>query len=592
MITFDSLGLSSEILKATKELGFENPTPIQEKTIPVILSTESDIISLAQTGTGKTAAFGLPLIELSDPLSSDVQALVLSPTRELCVQITKDIANYSKYLPDFGVTAVYGGADIGKQTRDLKRQPQLVVGTPGRVLDMIKRRILKVKHIKYLVLDEADEMLNMGFKDDLDAILANTPQEKRTFLFSATMPNEIIRITNNYMSNPVEITAGKKNIGADDVSHEYYVVQAKHRYEALKRLADINPKIYGIVFCRTRKETKEIADKFIGDGYSADALHGDLSQAQRDHVMSRFRSKTIQMLVATDVAARGLDVNDLTHVINYNLPDELELYIHRSGRTGRAGKKGVCISIIHVKDKRKIRDIEKMISKQFTLKEVPNGSEICGKQLFNLIDRMEHTQVNETEIEAYMPEIYKKLEWMSREDLIKRFVSVEFNRFLSYYENAQDLNKVERDDRSDRPDRKGRSDRSDRSDNLDRGNKERKRSRDANFSRFFINLGIKQGLNPARLMGLINEQTRSKNIEIGRIDIMKKFSFFEVENSFEKSILDSFLGGKPAIFEGTKVAVEISKPESKPKPRLKPDFPAKDFKKSRSGGAARKRKSY
>lgn len=572
MNTFDSLGLSSEILKAITEIGFEIPTPIQEKTIPVLLGSKSDIISLAQTGTGKTAAFGLPLIELSDPLSLDVQALVLSPTRELCVQITKDIANYSKYLNDYHVTAVYGGADIGKQTRDLKRNPQIVVGTPGRVLDMIKRRILKVQHIKYLVLDEADEMLNMGFKDELDAILLNTPKDKRTFLFSATMPDDIIKIADNYMKNPVEITAGKKNIGADDVSHEYYVVQAKDRYEALKRLADMNPKIYGIVFCRTRKETKEIADKLIGDGYNADALHGDLSQAQRDFVMNRFRSKTVQMLVATDVAARGLDVNDLTHVINYNLPDELELYIHRSGRTGRAGKKGVCLSIIHIRDKRKIRDIEKMLSKKFELKEVPNGYEICGKQLFNLIDRMENTEVNEAEIEAYMPEIYKKLDWMSREDLIKRFVSVEFNRFLSYYENSRDLNKVESGGRSERS---GRADR------------EKRRSGNGEFSRFFINLGIKQGLNPARLMGLINEQTRSKDMEIGRIEIMKKFSFFEVEKSFENSILSSFNKGKPAIFEGNRVGVEISKPI--PKVRLKPDFPAKDFKKSKKG---RKRKGY
>ena len=572
MNTFDSLGLSSEILKAITEIGFEIPTPIQEKTIPVLLGSKSDIISLAQTGTGKTAAFGLPLIELSDPLSLDVQALVLSPTRELCVQITKDIANYSKYLNDYHVTAVYGGADIGKQTRDLKRNPQIVVGTPGRVLDMIKRRILKVQHIKYLVLDEADEMLNMGFKDELDAILLNTPKDKRTFLFSATMPDDIIKIADNYMKNPVEITAGKKNIGADDVSHEYYVVQAKDRYEALKRLADMNPKIYGIVFCRTRKETKEIADKLIGDGYNADALHGDLSQAQRDFVMNRFRSKTVQMLVATDVAARGLDVNDLTHVINYNLPDELELYIHRSGRTGRAGKKGVCLSIIHIRDKRKIRDIEKMLSKKFELKEVPNGYEICGKQLFNLIDRMENTEVNEAEIEAYMPEIYKKLDWLSREDLIKRFVSVEFNRFLSYYENSRDLNKVESGGRSERS---GRADR------------EKRRSGNGEFSRFFINMGIKQGLNPARLMGLINEQTRSKDMEIGRIEIMKKFSFFEVEKSFENSILSSFNKGKPAIFEGNRVGVEISKPI--PKVRLKPDFPAKDFKKSKKG---RKRKGY
>jgi ATP-dependent RNA helicase DeaD len=572
MDSFEFLGLSSEILKGINELGFEKPTPIQAKTIPVILGDDKDIISLAQTGTGKTAAFGLPLIEMSDPLSDDVQTIVLSPTRELCVQIAKDIENYAKHLPDFRVVAVYGGADIIKQSKELKKNPQMVVGTPGRMLDMIRRRILKVKHIRYLVLDEADEMLNMGFKDELDGILKDTPKNKRTFLFSATMPDEIVKISNNYMTDPVEITAGRKNVGAEDVSHEYYVVQAKDRYEALKRVADMNPKIYGIVFCRTRRETKEVADKLINDGYNADALHGDLSQAQRDHVMSRFRAKTMQMLVATDVAARGLDVNDLTHVINYNLPDELEAYIHRSGRTGRAGKKGICISIIHSRDKRKIKDIEKITNKSFAKKDVPNGREICGKQLFNLIDRMENTVVNEAEIEGYMPEIYKKLEWLSREDLIKRFVSVEFNRFLSYYENAADLNKIDRDDRADKK---------------TKGDRERRRSKEADYSRFFINLGVKQGLNPARLMGLINEQTRTRDIVIGRIDIMKKFSFFEVENSFEKTILDAFSKGKAAIFEGVKVAVEISKPE--PKPRLKPDFPSKSKKKSKGG---RKKKNY
>ncbi|RLD83641.1 MAG: ATP-dependent helicase, partial [Bacteroidetes bacterium] len=440
MITFKETELNPEILKALDELGFVNPTPIQEKTIPHLLSSERDLVGFAQTGTGKTAAFGLPIIHQIDTKSKNVQAIILSPTRELCVQIAQDITNYAKYTKGLNVVAVYGGTSIDTQIRSLKKGAQIVVGTPGRTLDLIKRKKLKLSTVEYLVLDEADEMLTMGFKDDLDAILEGTPAEKQTLLFSATMPKEIANIAKKYMKDSVEISAGKKNIGAENVNHIYYMVNARDRYLALKRIADINPKIYGIVFCRTRRETKEVAEKLMGDGYNADALHGDLSQAQRDYVMSRFRTKKLQLLVATDVAARGLDVTDLTHIINYNLPDDLEVYIHRSGRTGRAGKKGISISIIHSRETGKIRMIQKKVGKTFEHIPVPSGKEICGKQLYNLIDKVEKIEVDESQIEQFLPEIYKKLDWLSREELIKHFVSAEFNRFLAYYKNAPDLN--------------------------------------------------------------------------------------------------------------------------------------------------------
>ncbi len=537
MSTFQELGLKPELLKIIEEMGFVHPTPIQDKIIPVILDSKKDLIGLAQTGTGKTAAFGLPIIHLSDEKSKQVQSLILCPTRAFCLQVAYYLKTYSKYIKNYNVVSVYGGASIEPQVNAIKKGCQIVVGTPGRTLDLIKRKVLKIKSIRWMVLDEADEMLNMGFKEELDAILEQTPAEKETLLFSATMPKEIRRIAEKYMNDPEEVLVGKKNTGAENVKHEFYIVQAKDRYEALKRIADINPNIYSIVFCRTRRETKEVADKLISDGYSADALHGDLSQPQRDNVMNRFRIKHLQILVATDVAARGLDVNDLTHVINYNLPDELEAYIHRSGRTGRAGKSGVSIAICHSREVNKIKRLEQLSGKKFVKKLVPGGKDICEKQLFNLIDKVEKIEVDNTQIEQYLPVIYKKLDWLSREDLIKHFVSVEFNRFLAYYKGARDLNISIKSTK----------------DTIKKG-------KAAGFSRFFISVGSKSNLTVPRLIGLINDATQKRNIEIGKIDIMKKFSFFEIDSTYEAEILKAF---KNVKYDGGKVSVEISKPDTK-----------------------------
>jgi len=467
-----------------------------------------------------------------------VQTIVLCPTRELCMQITGDMEKYSKYVRGFKTVAVYGGADIRNQIKALKSGCQVVVGTPGRVMDLINREVLKLAFIKWLVLDEADEMLNMGFKDDLDVILAETPKEKRTFLFSATMPGEIAAIARKYMNKPEEISVGNRSQGADNVRHEFYTVHAKDRYSALKRIADIYPSIYGIVFCRTRAITKEVADKLMNDGYNADALHGDLSQAQRDFVMNRFRIKQLQLLVATDVAARGLDVNDLTHIINYDLPDDNEVYIHRTGRTARAGKSGVAISIIHSRETKKIRDIEHMLNKRFEQKKVPTGVEICEKQLFNLVDRVEKVAVDEAQIEQYLPVILKKLDWLSREDLIKHFVSEEFNRILAYYKNTPDLNVAHPEDDRDR----------------------KRGAPKGQFMTLQINAGYKDGLNPPRLIGLINEQTRNRNIAVGRIEIGQRSSYFEIEKQSWEEVLKAFQDAK---FEGIKVRVEISATEPK-----------------------------
>ncbi len=551
-MTFKETGLQEVITRATDELGFTEPTPIQERIIPAIINSDNDLIALAQTGTGKTAAFGLPVIQLTDMESEKIQTIVLCPTRELCMQITGDMKKFSKFVSGFRTVAVYGGADIRAQIKALKNGCQVVVGTPGRVMDLIKREVLQLQHIRFLVLDEADEMLNMGFKEDLDVILAETPKKKRTFLFSATMPDEIAAIARKYMNSPEEISVGKVNQGAENVRHEYYTVQAKDRYAALKRIADIYPNIYGIVFCRTRQITKEVADKLMADGYNADALHGDLSQAQRDYVMNRFRVKQLQLLVATDVAARGLDVNDLSHIINYDLPDDNEVYIHRTGRTARAGKSGVAISIIHSRETRKMRDIERLLNKRFEQKAVPTGTEICEKQLFNLIDRMENVEVDEAQIEPFMPQIYKKLEWLSREDLIKRFASVEFNRFLSYYKNARDLNVAHPE-------------------------KERQKIPQDQFVTFKINVGFQDGINPPRLIGFINEQTRTRDIEVGRIEIGHSNSFFEVDKNFSDLVSKSF---RDAYFEGVKVIVKASenRPKDRPKFRAndKPKFSAGD----------------
>ncbi|MCE4563557.1 DEAD/DEAH box helicase [Maribellus sp. CM-23] len=555
MSLFESMGLRSEILSAIQDLGFIEPTPIQEKAVPFLLESDQDMVALAQTGTGKTAAFGLPIIQQIDTNIKAPQALILSPTRELAMQIANDLSNFSKNLGKINIAVLYGGADIRKQITALEKGAQVVVGTPGRTLDLIKRGKLRVNEIQWLVLDEADEMLSMGFKDDLDGILKDTPAEKQTLLFSATMPSEIVSIANTYMSDPYEISVGKKNTGSENVEHHYYLVHAKDRYLALKRVADINPNIYSIIFCRTRMETKEVADKLMQDGYNADALHGDLSQAQRDHVMARFRGKHLQMLVATDVAARGLDVNDLTHVINYNLPDDPEVYIHRSGRTGRAGKKGISITLIHLREKGKLRDVERKIGKKFVKVDVPQGKEICEKQLFNLIDKVEKVEVNDEQIAPFMPVIYKKLSWLDREDLIKHFVSVEFNRFLTYYEGAQDINVDENgyDDRRDR--RNDRKDRKDRQNSTrpERGGKGRRG--DYQYSRFFFSLGKKNGISKRSIIDMINQQMPGKSVEIGSIEVLKGFSFFEVDNRFEKDAIKAF---KNARFRGQKVNIEIA----------------------------------
>ena len=537
MSTFLELDLKEPINKALTDLGYEKPTVIQEKAIPQIISSTDDLKAFAQTGTGKTAAFSLPILQLADEHSKNTQAIILSPTRELAVQIGNNIKEFAKYMPNINVVTVYGGANIEEQIRGLKRGAQIVVGTPGRTVDLINRRALKLGNVQWLVLDEADEMLNMGFKDELDKVLEATPETKQTLLFSATFPKEVEAIARNYMTKPIEVTSGQKNSGTDKVSHEYYLVTERTRYQALKRIADLNPDIYAIIFCRTRRETQEVADHLIKDGYNADALHGELSQGQRDSVMGKFRKKTVQILVATDVAARGLDVNSLTHVINHKLPDQIENYTHRSGRTGRAGKTGISIALVSNKEKGRIGAIERIIKQKFVLGKVPSGKEICQNQLMHLIDKVNAIEVKESEIVEFLPSIYEKLEGLTREELIQKFVSLEFNSFLSYYENAKDLNDLSSRDNS-------------------RGG----RSVDENMTRFFINIGRKDSLNPAKLIGLINDQKITDNIEIGAIDILDTFSFFEIVKKFEEETLSTFSNNQPE-FSGRGVNIEITKKE-------------------------------
>ena len=438
--SFLNFSLKSELLKSIKELGFNSPTPIQSKVIPHLMSSDQDLIASAQTGTGKTAAFGLPLLDLTNTKVTNVQTLILCPTRELCIQITNDLLSYSKYLKNINILSVYGGVKIEKQIKSLKKGPQIVVGTPGRTNDLIRRKKLIIGNIDRLILDEADEMLSMGFKEDLEAIIQQTPKKKQILLFSATMTQKVVGVTKKYMKNSLEIAVARVNRAADNVEHIYYVVKPRDRYEVVKRIADMNPDIYGIVFCRTRRETKDIAIKLMNDHYNADTIHGDLSQSERDDVMRRFRKGQLQLLVATDVAARGLDVEDLTHVINYNLPDDDEIYIHRSGRTGRAGKKGVSIAIINGRNMRKLKDIERTSKISFKKKDVPSGLDICKKRLYALIDKIEKVDVNEDQIEPFLPYIFEKLNWLDREKLIKHFVSTEFNRYLSYYKDSKDVN--------------------------------------------------------------------------------------------------------------------------------------------------------
>ncbi|MEE9406597.1 MAG: DEAD/DEAH box helicase [Polaribacter sp.] len=536
MSTFLELGLKEPINRALTDLGYEKPTVIQEKAIPQIISSTDDLKAFAQTGTGKTAAFSLPILELLDENNGNVQAIILSPTRELAVQIGNNIKDFCKYLPSIKVTTVYGGSSMEDQIRSLKRGSQIVVGTPGRTVDLIKRRALKLGNVQWLVLDEADEMLNMGFKDELDKVLEATPETKQTLLFSATFPREVEAIARNYMTKPVEITSGEKNAGSENVTHEYYSVTERTRYPALKRIADLNPDIYAIIFCRTRRETQEVADNLIRDGYNADCLHGDLSQGQRDSVMGKFRKKTIKILVATDVAARGLDVTELTHVLNHKLPDQIENYTHRSGRTGRAGNKGISCVLVNGKEKGKLRQIERIIKKKFIEGKVPSGKEILQNQLVNLIDKVQNTEVNESEMAEFLPTIFEKLESLDREELIKKFVSLEFNTMLKYYENSKDLNDLSSRENS------------------------RARAIDENMTRFFINIGRKDNLNPGKLIGLINEQNIGDKVEIGSIDILDTFSFFEIDKNFEDKTLEAFAANQPD-FDGRSVNIEITKKE-------------------------------
>ena len=538
VVPFSHTFLKDELLTAIKELGFKKPTPIQEKVIPHLLSSNQDLIASAQTGTGKTAAFGLPLLNLTQVEDLRTQTIILCPTRELCIQITNDLKKYSKYIKGINIVAVYGGASIETQIKGLKKGAHIVIGTPGRTKDLIKRKKLSIINVERVILDEADEMLSMGFKEDLEAILAKTPKIKQTLLFSATMTKNVIAVTKKYMRNALEISVASIKMTAENVTHVLYTVQAKDRYEVIKRVADINPDIYGLVFCRTRRETKEIANKLMNDNYNADTLHGDLSQPQRDEVMGRFRKRQIQLLVATDVAARGLDVVDLTHVINYNLPDDDGIYIHRSGRTGRAGKKGISIAIVHGRETRKINEIENKYGISFAKNLVPNGEEICQKRLFALIDKIETVNVNEKQIEPFLPVIYKKLDWLDREKLIKHFVSAEFNRYLSYYKNAKDINLT------DRP--KGRK----------RGKTSKQARRQTPFEKFYINIGFKNKINPGRLIGLINDCLDSRDAVIGHIEILKKFSFFEIEGKYEAQLVNSIKNKK---FEGIPLLIETAK---------------------------------
>ncbi|MCA0931234.1 DEAD/DEAH box helicase [Lutimonas saemankumensis] len=565
MSVFAKLGLSQAIVDSLTRLGYEQPTEIQKISIPQILGSKKDLKAFAQTGTGKTAAFSLPILEQIDPENKKTQAIILSPTRELAIQIAKNINEFSMNLKGINTLAVYGGANIEEQIRSIKRGIQIVVGTPGRTLDLINRRVLNLKTIQWLVLDEADEMLNMGFKEELDGILEGTPSNKQTLLFSATFPKEVEAIARNYMKDPVEMSAGQKNVGADSVEHQFFQVTERNRYPALKRIADLNPDIYSIVFCRTRRETKDIAEKLIKDGYNADALHGDLSQAQRDMVMQKFRDKNLQILVATDVAARGLDVNNLTHVINFKLPDQTENYTHRSGRTGRAGRKGISIAIITAKERNKLKPIERKIKKNFVQKLVPNGKEICESQLFKLIDKVHDIEVNEKEIKDYLPDIYEKLHELDREELIKRFVSIEFNQFLSYYEGARDLNN--NDDPVDR-----------------------KKPGDESLTRFYINQGKMDNLTPARLIGLINECLRKRDVEIGQIEILKSFSFFEIDKDFTQDVLERM---NDAEFNNRSVIVEVtSKPKGRRNKRSSKGYGRKNTIKSRSNDYKSKRDDF
>ena len=527
MSTFLDLGLEENLLQAITDMGFETPSEVQEKAIPILLQKETDLVALAQTGTGKTAAFGFPMLQKIDVKSRTTQGLILSPTRELCMQITNEMNNYGKHLKGLNVVAIYGGASITEQARQIKKGAQIIVATPGRMKDMIGRRMIDISKIEYCVLDEADEMLNMGFYEDITEILSHSPEEKSTWLFSATMPKEVATIAKKFMHQPIEITVGSKNVGSENVSHEFYTVNARDRYQALKRLADANPEIFSVVFCRTKRDTQKVAEQLIADGYSAGAIHGDLSQNQRDIVMKQFRSRQIQMMVATDVAARGIDVDDITHVINYQLPDEIETYTHRSGRTGRAGKDGISMVIVSKSEARKIKQIEKIIQQKFQQKEIPSGMEICEKQLMHLANNIKDTEINH-DIDAYLPQINEALESFSKEELIKKFFSVEFTRFYNYYQKAKDLN-VSPGDMSG--------------------------SENKDSVRFFLNVGERDDFNWMSLKDFLKDLLQLGQDEVYKVDVKDNFSFFNVDTKHKDLVLGVFTDFQ---LEGRNVNVEIS----------------------------------
>jgi ATP-dependent RNA helicase DeaD len=521
---FDEFGLKPELLKAVQALGFEQPTPIQEQAIPVIFDGQHDLVGLAQTGTGKTAAFGLPLLQLIDFQLPTPQGLIICPTRELCLQITSDLIQYARFLKNAMIVAVYGGASIGEQIRQLKKGAQVIVATPGRLLDLIKRKAVKTHQIRYSILDEADEMLSMGFQEDIDEILKQTPTDKRTWLFSATMPSAAALIAKKYMHEPVEITIGRRNISAENITHTCYVIKEKDRYPALKRLIDYQPAIYGLIFCRTREETRTVSEKLMKDGYNAEALHGDLSQEQRDVVMRKFRQHTLQILVATDVAARGLDVDDITHVINYNLPDESERYTHRSGRTARAGKSGASMLLVNTREARRVNDLERRTGMRFTMGKIPQGRDICEKQLFAMVEKMVQVEVNQKEIEPYLPPVYKALEGLSKQELIQRYVSVEFNRFLEYYRDTGDLNA-----------QKGLP---------ARPPARTQRLSGENAQSFFINVGQLDNIREGAIVRLICDTAGIRSDKIGQISMKREFSFFDVDKRVAQKVFKALKDAK------------------------------------------------
>lgn len=547
MSTFEELGVNEPLRKAIAELGFEMPMPVQEKVIPHLLSGDNDVVALAQTGTGKTAAFGLPVIQRIDVNNHTPQALILSPTRELCLQIAGDLADFSKYIPGLTVLPVYGGSSIESQIRGLKNGVQIIVATPGRLIDLINRGVVNLAGVHTVILDEADEMLNMGFLDSINDILEHVPEERKMLMFSATMPADIAKIAKRYMKDYEEFVIGTRNEGAQNVRHIYYMVNARDKYLALKRIADYSPNIYAIIFCRTRRDTQEIADKLIADGYNADALHGDLSQQQRDMVMKKFRDRVTRLLVATDVAARGLDVDDLTHVINFGLPDDTAVYTHRSGRTGRAGKTGISVAIIHSREKGKMREIEKKIGKTFERKEVPTAEQIIEKQLYSLADKLEKVEVDDEAMSQYLPGVVKKLGWLSGEDIIKRILSLEFNRLLDYYRDAPKIDVIDEKPRKEKGNKRGAEPRDD-------SDKDR-RTAGKGMARLYVNLGKRDGFYAGNLIELLNKNVVGHRVDVGRIDLMPGYSLFDVKKGDARKLVESLTGSD---FMGKRVYCEVA----------------------------------